>query len=473
MKVDDAQGAGRPADDDARQVSSAARTRLRRGLGGQAFAQAVGFAVHLGGVPLFLYFWGASLYGEWLVLAALPAWLVFSNLGVSSAALNETTMCVARGDTGAALSVFRTTWVFLTTASFAVAGVLVAGTVLAPLASWFEFSALDDREASIIVALLLLQMLVHMQAELAAAGLIGAGHYGLHVFVAASTRLAAFVLVAILLPFGGGPLAAAAVMAGVECVGLAVMVGAARRHGPWMRHGVTGVSPAVLRRLAPPSLGFVGLTAGNALVIQGPILVVGAVLGPPAVAVFATLRLAARALTMLGNVIFAILRPEMAMAYGAGETGRLRWLNVRSVQLALWLGLVGFTALMLLGPWVVEVWTAGRITARQPLFAWLVAGSMATLLWTAAATVLLATNHHKEIAWQYVLLASAGLTAATAAAHYAGSTGVAVALAVSDFVMLALVLKWALTFVDQRFGALAGAVLRPPTDALDLFRRGS
>ena len=43
------------SDDDrrrgARRMLNDSRTRLRRGLGGQAFAQAVGFAVHLGGVP--------------------------------------------------------------------------------------------------------------------------------------------------------------------------------------------------------------------------------------------------------------------------------------------------------------------------------------------------------------------------------------------------------------------------------------
>ena len=473
MKVDDAQGAGRPADDDARQVSSAARTRLRRGLGGQAFAQAVGFAVHLGGVPLFLYFWGASLYGEWLVLAALPAWLVFSNLGFTSATVNEATMCVTRGEPDAALGAFRTTWVFMTAVSFAVAVLLVLGTMAVPLASWFGFSGLDDGAASVILALLLLQVLINMQAELAAAGLYGAGHYGLHAFLAASTRLGAFAMVALVLVLGGGLVAAAAAMAGAECAGLAVMVVAARRHGPWMRYGLAGASRATLRRLARPSLGFVGFTAGNALVIQGPILVVGAALGPAAVAVFATLRLPARGLAMLGNVVFSTLRPEMTMAHGEGDAARLRRLHARTVQLSLWLGIAGFTALMLLGPELVEVWTVGRIAVEQPLFGWLAAGSVATLLSTGVATVLHATNHHEKVALLYVTVAVAGLAAGSVAAGFAGASGVAAALAISEFVVLVLALKWATAFVGQGFGALAGAALRPPVDVLGWLRTPS
>ena len=449
------------------------RERLRQGLGGQAFAQAVGLVVQLGGVPLFLYFWGTSLYGEWLVLAALPAWLVFSNLGFTSATVNEATMCVARGEPDAARRAFRTTWVFMTGISCAVAVLVVAGTVPAPLASWFGFSGLDEGDASVILALLLLQVLVHMQAELAAAGLYGAGRYGLHAFLAASTRLAIFAMVALVLVLGGGPVAAAAAMAGAECAGFAVMVVAARRHGPWMRYGLAGASRATLRRLVGPSLGFVGFTAGNALVIQGPILVVGAVLGPAAVAVFATLRLPARAGVMLGNIVFSTLRPEMTMAYGEGDAARLRRLHARAFQLSLWLGIAGFTALMLLGPKLVEVWTVGRIAVEQPLFGWLLAGSVATLLWLGAATVLHATNHHEKVALLYVTVAGGGLAAASVAAGYAGASGVAAALAISELVVLVLVLKRATAFVGQGFGALAGAALRPPTDVLGLLRTPS
>ena len=141
-------------------------------------------------------------------------------------------MCVARGEPDAALRAFRTTWVFMTAVSFAVAALLVVGTMAAPLALWFGFSGLDDGDASIILALFLLQVLVHMQAELAVAGLYGAGHYGLHAFLATSVRLVAFAMVALVLVLGGGPVAAAMAMAGAECAGLAVMVVAARRHGP-------------------------------------------------------------------------------------------------------------------------------------------------------------------------------------------------------------------------------------------------
>ena len=126
-------------------------------------------------------------------------------------------------------------------------------------------------------------------------------------------------MVALALALGGGPLSAAAVMAGAECAGLLVMAGFVHHHAPWLRYGRSGVAGAVLRRLAAPSIGFAGFTAGNALGIQGPVLVIGAALDPAAVAVFSTLRLLARAAEL---AVFALIL-QRALAFLGQRPGEL------------------------------------------------------------------------------------------------------------------------------------------------------
>lgn len=448
------------------------RARLRRGLGGQAFSQAVAFAIQFGSVPLFLHFWGAQLYGEWLVLAAFPAYLVISDLGFTTATSNEVTMRVARDDPDGARRAFRTTWVFVSALSVAVAVLLVSGAAAAPLAAWFDFAQLDDGQAALVLALLLFQVLVNIQTGLAGSGLISAGHYGLHAFLTALTRLVAFVGVVIVVVSGYGPVAAALVMAGVECAGFLTVSGFARHYSAWLRYGFEGASVAVFRRLATPSIGFAGFVVGNAISIQGPIIVIGAVLGPTAVAVFSTLRLLARAVVIFANVVFATLRPEVAMAYGRDDIDMMRKLNTRAVQFALWLAIVAFIGLSILGPWIVDLWTVGRIAADQPLFTFLLLLGTATMLWAGTATALYATNNNKEIATVYVIAAAAGVIAAVGAAQYGGLTLVAAVLAIAEFGVFTMILIRTLAFLDQRPAALLAAVARPPTDALRLFRKG-
>src|SRR5271155_2346780 len=61
-------------------------------------------------VPVFLHFWSVPLYGEWMVVNSVPAYLSFSNVGFGSVAGNEMTMMVARNDREGALRVFQSCW---------------------------------------------------------------------------------------------------------------------------------------------------------------------------------------------------------------------------------------------------------------------------------------------------------------------------------------------------------------------------
>lgn len=54
-------------------------------------------AIQLVSVPVFLHFWGPKLYGEWLVLSAIPIYLGLTDFGFGSVAATEMTMQVARG----------------------------------------------------------------------------------------------------------------------------------------------------------------------------------------------------------------------------------------------------------------------------------------------------------------------------------------------------------------------------------------
>jgi len=124
-----------------------------------------------------------------------------------------------------------------------------------------------------------------------------------------------------------------------------------------------------------------------------------------------------------------------------------------------------------LGPWIVEVWTVGRIAVQQPLFAFLVLGGMGTLMWTGTATALYATNNSKAISVIYVIAMSTGLAIAAAAAYGTSLSGVAMVLALAEFCAFVLILMRSQAFLGQPYMTLLRGVLRPPTDALKLFRR--
>ena len=54
--------------------------------------------VQLVQVPVFLHFWSVPLYGEWMIVTAIPSYLGVSNFGFGNVAGNEMTMMTARED---------------------------------------------------------------------------------------------------------------------------------------------------------------------------------------------------------------------------------------------------------------------------------------------------------------------------------------------------------------------------------------
>ena len=85
-------------DESKQKTGSKMRERLLKGLGAQGFSQAVQIFIRLAEVPLLLSFWGTQLYGEWLMLSALPIYLSISDGGFAGPACREMTMRSGEGE---------------------------------------------------------------------------------------------------------------------------------------------------------------------------------------------------------------------------------------------------------------------------------------------------------------------------------------------------------------------------------------
>lgn len=441
--------------------------RFRKGLAGQAFSQAVVFGTQIASVPLFVHFWGLQLYGEWLVLFALPSWLMLTDLGFTAATGHEMTMRTAAGDTDGALSAFQTTWLVLCVASLLASIAAVAAVAYLPFAGTFGFVELDGQSTVLVLALLLLQMLVTLQANLLVAGLVCVGAYGEGSALDAVTRLGAFALMIGAVAGGFGPVGAAAGLAIGTFLGFIALRLWVRHRTPWLTYGTGKASTATGRRLLLPSLGFTGFVVGNALAIQGPILVIGATIGPAATVVYTTLRMMTRAVIAVSTLLFANVRPEIAIAHGAGDEALVRRLHGRSVQAGVWLIALAATVLIVAGDPVVRLWTTGKVAVEQPLFALLIVAMAGSIIGLASGTVLYATNRSQQISPVLVVVAALALAAAIPLADIAGLAGVAATAAVSEWLLAGWVVHRTLPAIEERPLPL---VLRAFTPPFDLWR---
>ncbi|HBQ8586930.1 TPA: hypothetical protein L9B03_005523, partial [Klebsiella pneumoniae] len=83
------------------------KNRLIKGVGANAYGQAITVLIQLVSVPFFIQHWGISIYGEWLILSALPAYLSMSDFGLGAVAGNSMVIKMAQNDKAGALAIYR------------------------------------------------------------------------------------------------------------------------------------------------------------------------------------------------------------------------------------------------------------------------------------------------------------------------------------------------------------------------------
>ena len=427
------------------------RRRILSGLGANVYGQLVTMVVQLAGVPILLHAWGVQLYGEWLILFAIPAYLSMADLGFSQSAGNDMTARAARGDRSGALAVFQSLAALIYT--IAAAGLLLGGALLwrLPLERWLHFQVLDADALRWVLALLAAEVFAALPNGVNHAGFRAGGDYALHVGLTSTTRLLQFSGIWIMALAGGGPVAAAAAFFGVRVVAtMALTLLLVRRHR-WLRFGFAHARRAELRRLGKPALANMAIPLAQALNIQGMVLVVGAVLGPSAVVVYSTLRTLTRLALQLVLSVAHAAEPELAVAYGADDRSLMRALYVHALRGGLWLALSAATGLALFGGFILDVWTQGKVAMDPALFAWLLGSSVGSVLWYSALIVLKAANSHLRAASVYVIASAAAVGLAVVLLQWTGDLADAgMALLIMDMAMALYTLNAAAPLLQTR-----------------------
>ena len=451
-------------------MRGALRGRLIRGLGAQGYGQAVNILIQVATVPLLIHAWGVTLYGEWLILSAIPVYLAVSDVGFTTAAQNDMTIAVGKGDRGAVFETFQSTWILVLAVSLAVVAAVVGAVTTLPLDAWLNLATLSGAEVGWVLVLLSLQVVLNLQTGQIYCGFHYRGSYGLGQFLLASVRLVELLFLAVVVIFGGEPVVAAAALLSGRAAGAVAMRVMLRRVDPDIEFGWRHARLATVKRLANPALAFAAFPLANALSAQGMVLVIGITLGPAAVAVFATLRTLTRFGVQLVGSVNRIVMAEIASAFGAGDTHLLRKLHHHACQAALWLSIAVAVGLVVLGPWIVRVWTDGAIEMQHGLFYLLLAILVVNGLWHASMMLVYATNRHQRVALVYLGASVIAVTGAYWGALHLGLLGVAGVLLAADLAIAAFVCCLSLSHLDESPGRFAWELAIAPLAVMRALR---
>ena len=406
--------------------------RLLLGLGANAFGQFVSITIQISSLPIFLLYWDTSKYGEWVLLSAVPSYLIMADVGMVSVAGNKMMMAMARNEIDEANRIFQTAQLFLSIVCAALLVLVVPVTLFWPMPGYMTW---DSRVG---LAALMCAVLVAIYGGLSEAVFKATDRYPAGTLLGQVGRLAEWAgyIVGLVL-FGN--------FSGVACVGLfgrvlsgCAMIVLAQMGSRGLKLGYSRASRLELRQMAHPAVSFMAFPLANALSFQGVTLVVGALEGTVAVAVFTVYRTIARVAVQLISIFSLALWPEFSRLFGAGGSKAVIALYKRSAILGS-LSAAGLSlAIYAASPWLLQFWTHGRIPLVPSVMGWLLAYAAIAGAAYVPRTILLATNQHIGLAGWSLAAALFSVALAWALGAFAGLLGVSVAMFAAEVVIAAL-----------------------------------
>ena len=406
--------------------------RVQKGLIAIIGGQAVTTVGNLLLVPLYLTYWSPGLYGEWLALGSLVAYLSTLDFGMNMAAVNRLTQAYSRNDLEEYARYQHSAMAFYLVVAGGGTLLLALATWLVPIPAWLALRETSPRETVWVIWLLGLQILWAMPAGLVSSAYRTTGNFAASQWIGNAQSLMLLVLVALVLVLGGG-LKAVAFIQLIPLVGVAVFVWwDVRRRFSALTPGVRQASFTIVRGLVVPSVFFFLIMVAVAIAQQGTVLVVASGLGGVAVALFVTSRTLANLIRVVAGAFNNALWPDLTMMEARGEHARLRAVHRLLVIGSTTLCIAFASALWYEGSEIITVWTLGKLEPDPMLLHLLLVLLVLQTPWLASSVFTAAANKHAKLSWSYLVSAVIGVGMASLLVKRMGTWAVPVGLMVGE-----------------------------------------
>jgi O-antigen/teichoic acid export membrane protein len=413
--------------------------RVMKNFAANAFGQLMNGVYQFVSIPLFLHYWSVQGYGEWLVLFSIPSLLWSLEGGLAGVALNRMTVASSAGNWDLVNALFQNVFLaqgVLTLGVLAGAGVLIS---TVDLQHYFHFKQISAADTTTVLLLLLCYMLsgfyitlfrsIYRAAELEDRGIMANNCF----------RFTDFLITVLVLVFHGHPLLLAKAMLGGSLAWVAVLFVDTRRICPRIEFGLARASWKQSKEIIIDGLPLLAGQAAMAFSLQGYPLVINRALGAASVVPFVTIRTISRSILLVNQVISLSSAPEVSRSYGRQDwAGYLRLLKIM-LGSAMAAGLATLVGLSLLGPWVISLWTSGRVSVDH-LTLFLFSISIALQgIYGVGSVVLVCSNMHHLYNYLCIVITLAALTLAYFVVPIFGFIAVPGTMLVQDMALTVLV----------------------------------
>ena len=439
------------------------RWRLIQGSSANAVSLLARLAEQLLLVPIMLSAWSAHLYGEWLLVAAIPTYFMLSDLGFVSSGSNELARRASLDDEAGLRRFFTDYTSSFLRWSIAAFALIVAIAWFAPFDRWLGLAQMSERDSNLVFTLLIADALVTMNGLALLAGLRARRLFHIGLLLRALSSILILVGMTVAIKFyHAGPVFAAALQLGVRLIEFAAHLVILARRGLHVSYSPFHHNREPMKPFVVTGLQFMLFPLGEAVLLQGVIILLGIFATPALVAVFATHRTLTRITSQLLQLAVNPVRAEAGLLQGEEHRAELAGILVSASRITLWASFAFAIGLLLLGGWIFRIWTHDNLEFHHVLLSVLILATVVEGVWRVTSAVRLGTNRHQPLALGFLASSLLGLLCAGLLTSTLGMVGMAWGMVVAHLAMCLVTIPLTVPLIGWSTGGYLAAMLVPP-----------
>ncbi len=430
------------------------RKRLIQGIGANFLGQFINLASRVLLVPLFLTAWGAAVYGEWLLLTSIAAYLTLTDLGGQLYIVNRLTQAYALRDLPLFRKILHTGLRLFLIIPLAAFVVFVGVILLFPPGSLLQITITSPRVVFLVLAILAFQLVFSLPQGILVGVYRAVELLPRGVMLANSMQLATSILIALGLWLQGG-LVTIACMQLLPFLVVALVAGwdLNRRfpqfHLLWLREADLSYGLTFIK----PSLHFFGIQLAQAFSIQGTVLVVGMALGSVQVVVFSTMRTIINLIRSFFEQISQASWPELTRLDSQHDEEKF-FLLFRAIFRSTLIAAVIFMAIFhFWGEDLYHFWLRKTVSYQPRVMDLFLIYMGQLLIWLTCSHPLMAINRHRTLAKMIVVSSTLNIGLAYLGGRQLGLPGVILGMITGDLLLPCWFVPYLLSRYQPRFSA--------------------
>jgi O-antigen/teichoic acid export membrane protein len=410
--------------------------RLFKGIGANFLGQLVNIASRIVLVPLFLLAWGTDIYGEWLLLSSMVAYLSLTEMGAQLYIVNRMTQAYAQQDNDQFCKILHTGLALFLLIPIAVFVIFVAVISCFNPATFLHITQTGHSTMILVLAILAFQIVISLPASVLFRVYFAVEMLPRGVMLINLMQLMSLILLAGGLWWRWGMVAIAI----LQLIPYGLTAGLAlfdlNRKFPEFKILSLGAADfSCGLSFIKPSLHFFLIQLGQAFSLQGTVLVVGMVMGPLQVVLFSTMRTMVNLIRSFLDQLAHAAWPEMTRLDAQEDRDKFLALFRVILRSTLVAAILFITVFHFYGGYIYHFWLRKTVPFEQPVMDLFLIYMAQFIFWLTCSHPLLATNRHHTLAKILFMASILTIGLAYVGGQHLGLPGILLGMIIGDLVL--------------------------------------